>query len=252
MNREVCFTTALAGLLFDVSCIYENTKQLCADYLTEKQITPDAEITIAPETLCAEQKLLRVKGDPGAEKNQIVEAYALCRKISEYLPTRDRVLFHGSCLACDGQGVLFTAKSGTGKSTHARLWREKFGDRVVMVNDDKPFLHITPEGTTAYGTPWRGKHKLGSNISAPLRAICIVCRGNENRVEMVSPREAFPTLLQQTYSPEGPENLRKTLALVERLSRTVPVYRLYCNMDPQAAEVAYAGIDLSKKKVGAV
>ena len=66
---------------------------------------------------------------------------------------------------------MFTAPSGTGKSTHARLWREAFGERVVMINDDKPLLLVRPEGVTVYGTPFRGKHGLGGDRSAPLRAI---------------------------------------------------------------------------------
>lgn len=246
MSNAIHFRMRLANLTFEVACQYENTKQLCSDYLTESVTDQDWAITVSSEILVDEQAILRKKRDPGSENIIIVESYSLCRSIAEKLPDEDRVLFHGSSLAIDGNGVLFTAKSGTGKSTHTRLWREVFGDRVVMVNDDKPFLHITPEGTTVYSTPWRGKHRLGSNISAPLRAICIVCRGEENRMERVAHREALPTLLQQTYMPEDPRMLRKTLALADRLSRTVPVYRLYCNMDPQAARVAYAGLNFDE------
>ncbi len=89
------------------------------------------------------------------------------------MPSYDTVLFHGSALAIDGDGYLFTAKSGTGKSTHTRLWRERFGDRVVMINDDKPLLHIDAGSVIAYGTPWNGKHRLGTNASVPLRADCV-------------------------------------------------------------------------------
>jgi len=236
------FTVKLGDLLFsvrgsDAACAF------CREYTVEE--AAERVVDLTPEALSAERQFLRRINDPGADASeQFIETLALFRTIAEQLPAHDRVLFHGSSLAIDGKGVLFTAKSGTGKSTHTRLWREVFGDRVVMVNDDKPFLHITPEGTTVYGTPWRGKHRLGSNISAPLRAICIVCRGEENRIQRATFREALPTLLQQTYMPEDPRMLQRTLALADRLSRTVPVYRLYCNMDPQAAQVAYAGLNL--------
>ena len=95
----------------------------------------------------------------------------------------DTILFHGSVIAVDGIGYLFTAKSGTGKSTHTRLWREYFGDRAAMVNDDKPLLKITDSSVIAYGTPYNGKHRLGTNISVPLKAICILTRAADNHIE---------------------------------------------------------------------
>ena len=113
---------------------------------------------------------------------------------------------------------------------------------MTMVNDDKPFLRVEKDGITVCGTPWRGKHGLGQNICVPLKAVVILCRGEENRIEQVSPRDALPMLLQQTYSPEEPDMLLKTMALVRQLSCDIPIYRLYCNMDPQAAVTAKNGI----------
>ena len=79
----------------------------------------------------------------------------------------------------DGQAVLFTAKSGTGKSTHTKLWRDLFGERAVMVNDDKPLLRILKDGVLVCGTPWDGKHRLSTNCALPLKAICILERGKK-------------------------------------------------------------------------
>lgn len=252
MKDLIHFKARMADIPVEVVCQFESTKVYCSDYLYEDGTAAERVITISEAVLAEEQSQLRAKGDTAAENRNVVENYSLCRCLSEHMPSYDRVLFHGSSLAIDGSGVLFTAKSGTGKSTHTRLWRKAFGNRVVMVNDDKPFLHITPDGTTVYGTPWRGKHRLGSNTSAPLRAICIVCRGAENSIQRITPREALPVLLQQTYMPEDPRMLQKTVALVDRLSRTVSVYRLYCNMDPEAAQVAYEGLELNDKKAGAL
>lgn len=252
MSALIHFKVRMAELPVEVFCQFESTKEYCRDYLREDDAAPELVVTLSEAVLAEEQRQLRAKADPGAENRNVVENYSLCRALAEFLPSRDRVLFHGSSLAIDGQGVLFTAKSGTGKSTHTRLWREVFGERVVMINDDKPFLHIGPEETRICGTPWRGKHRLGTNLSAPLRAICIVCRGEENQTLRLTPREALPTLLQQIYMPEDPGMLRQTLALADRLSRTVPVYRLYCNMEPEAARVAYEGLELEEKKAGAL
>lgn len=234
-----------ADIVFCVSCQHASTLRHCRDYLTD---APAQEtIFITREDIEGERNRLLAKKNPGealeASTDEALERLHLCRRIAELLPKYDRVLFHGSSLAVDDRGVLFTAKSGTGKSTHTRFWRQEFGERVRMVNDDKPFLHVGENGVTVYGTPWRGKHALGENTQAPLEAIYFVNRGEENSVQPISPRELYPLLLQQTYTPDDPNAMVKTLALVERLSRSVKLLKLYCNLDPQAAHVALDGLD---------
>ena len=239
------FSVQAADIVFCVSCQHASTLRHCRDYLTD---APAQEtIFITREDIEGERNRLLAKKNPGealeASTDEALERLHLCRRIAELLPKYDRVLFHGSSLAVDGRGVLFTAKSGTGKSTHTRFWRQEFGERVRMVNDDKPFLHVGENGVTVYGTPWRGKHALGENTQAPLDAIYFVNRGEENSVQPISPRELYPLLLQQTYTPDDPNAMVKTLALVERLSRSVKLLKLYCNLDPQAAHVALDALD---------
>ena len=239
------FSVQAADIVFCVSCQHASTLRHCRDYLTD---APAQEtIFITREDIEGERNRLLAKKNPGealeASTDEALERLHLCRRIAELLPKYDRVLFHGSSLAVDGRGVLFTAKSGTGKSTHSRFWRQEFGERVRMVNDDKPFLHVGENGVTVYGTPWRGKHALGENTQAPLEAIYFVNRGEENSVQPISPRELYPLLLQQTYTPDDPNAMVKTLALVERLSRSVKLLKLYCNLDPQAAHVALDALD---------
>ena len=244
---EYTFCVEIARLPFRVICQYETTEYICRPYRISDEASVLGTIHITPENINSEKERLLAKKNPGemleASTPESLERLQLCRRIAELLPEYDRILFHGSSLAIDGRGVLFTAKSGTGKSTHTRFWRQEFGERVKMVNDDKPFLHISEKGVTIHGTPWRGKHALGENISAPLEAIYFVNRGEENRVEPISSRELFPLLLQQTYAPDDPKAMAKTLALVERLSRNVKLFKLYCNLDPQAAHVALAGLE---------
>jgi len=171
-----------------------------------------------------------------------LETLSLYRRITEKLADFGVILFHGSAIAVDGEAYLFTAKSGTGKSTHTRLWRETFGERAVMVNDDKPLIAIRDNGVTVYGTPWNGKHKLGANISAPLKAICILERSPQNRITECEPMSEFPKILSQTYRMNSPHFMQKTLALLDRLLHSVRVYRLGCNMNIEAATVAYNGM----------
>lgn len=146
----------------------------------------------------------RIRTDQAAEyTDAYLETLAVYRKIAEWMPMYNTLLFHGSVIAVDGKAYLFTAKSGTGKSTHTRLWREYFGERAVMINDDKPLLRITQEGVFAYGTPWDGKHRLSTNISAPLAGICILRRGNDNSIRMITGTRSLPDASAAVLSPDG-------------------------------------------------
>ena len=237
------FLIKLADTTVEVRRVFSSTYDYCCDYII-KNTASDFSITITPEDLIFEREKaaredalegLPIRNLPDA----LLEITALQRKIAEELFERDVLLFHGSVVAVDGQAYLFTAKSGTGKSTHTRLWRQVFGARAVMVNDDKPFLKMTGNGVDVYGSPWNGKHRLGENICVPLKAICILERGEENRIEPISAKDALHMLLQQSQRPQDRRKLPKYLELVDRLSSQVRFYRMHCNMDPEAAQVAW-------------
>jgi hypothetical protein len=117
-----------------------------------------------------------------------------------------------------------------------------------MVNDDKPFLRIGADGVTAYGTPWNGKHRLGTNTVVPLKGLCILTRSEENFIEPLSVAEAFPLLLQQTHRPKDPMTMGKILELLHKLTQRTGLYRLGCNMNPHAALVAYEGMNGKEQK----
>ena len=212
---------------------------------------PDLTVEISQADIDAErEQSARTNEAEGLGNPSYSDAYletlAVYRKIAERLPLSGIVLFHGSAIAVDGEAYLFTAKSGTGKSTHARLWRALLGERAVMINDDKPLIRIAPDGATVFGTPWNGKHRLGINGSAPIRAICLLERGERNRIERIDPRAAYPMLLQQTYRPASLDALKATLTLLDTLMQTVAFYRLSCNMEPEAARVSYEAMKGNK------
>ena len=108
-----------------------------------------------------------------------------------------------------------------------------------MVNDDKPLIRMADDGVLVYGTPWNGKHRRGINIAVPLKALCILEQAAENQIEPVSKNDAFPLLLQQTYKPADADSILKTLSLLDRLVAGVPLWRLHCNMDIEAARIAF-------------
>lgn len=239
-------TYRLAGHTIKIESLYSQVHTLCAAYRVED----DAEycITTAPADIAYERKRSvradELEGVAVREyANPYLETLAVYRKLAQLLVQDDILLMHGAVVAVDGQAYLFTAKSGTGKTTHTRLWMQQFGDRAVMVNGDKPLLHVTNTGVTVYGTPWDGKEHLSRNIACPLKAVCILTRSETNHIERISPKEALTMLCQQSYRPAQSAALRKTLALVDLLSSNVPLYKLGCNMEPEAALVAYHGMN---------
>ena len=172
-----------------------------------------------------------------------IESLALYQNITELLLARDVMQFHCSALEMDGRAYLFTAPSGTGKSTHVRLWRQVFGAHVTVINDDKPLVRLQKDGSwRVYGTPYGGKHNLQTNTSQTLCGIVMLERGAENKIERVTPQDAFVTLMAQTYhSIQTPERILHAMDLVGSLAN-LPVFRLQCNISQQAVQVAYEAL----------
>ena len=243
---ESPFQILIAGKVIGIHAMFAEIRNMCRDYLTDAD--PDFEVSTSPEDIISErQKSDREAVVEGRKPSSYTDAYletlAVYRKIAAALLDDNILLFHGSVIAVDGVGYLFTAKSGTGKSTHTRLWREQFGSRAMMVNDDKPLLKITEHGVSAYGTPWDGKHHLSTNTAVPLKAICVLTRGETNHIERANKKDVFPLLCQQSHRIPTPEAMTRTLTLIDQLSNSVALYRLACNMDPEAAMVAYRGMN---------
>ena len=231
----------IAGVAFAVQPIFESTRAYCASYLTERE--PEYRLCVLREELIQEQRLLDLEADEEGLRRRkfsdmFLERSVIQRKVAGCLLERDVLLMHGSTVAVDGRAYLFTAPCGTGKSTHTRLWREVFGGRAVMVNDDKPFLRFMDGAVIACGTPWTGKHGLGSNVSAPLAGICILSRGTENRIRRADPEDVSEFLIQQ-LQPDGDP---RTERLLRELLRRVPVWQMECNRELEAARIAYCAM----------
>lgn len=240
----VRFTAELAGIPIGITALYEQSRETFRDYLTEK--APVFSLEATEQDLIREyERVARIRGLNKQAKSinpSLLEEQWLYHQVEEHLPEYGAVLFHGSAIAVDGDAYLFTAPSGTGKSTHTRLWQQHFSGRALMVNDDKPLITFFKNTPLVCGSPWQGKHRLGNNICAPLRGICLLNRGSDNEISPISAEKAFPTLLQQCYMPEETNRMAFTLDFLERLSKCVPLYQLKCNMQPEAAQVAYMGM----------
>ena len=236
------FVMEIAGVVFSVQSMFLSTREYCRPYLTDKQ--PVFSVEVCPEDLLFEQKMLDLEADEEGLKRRkftdpFLERTAIQRKVADYLLSHDTLMVHGSTVAVDGKAYLFTGPCRTGKSTHTRLWRELFGQRAVMVNDDKPFLRITQSGVMAYGSPWSGKHGLANNICVPLQGICLLQRGSENKIWPIEAENASNTLYHQSHMSADATKMEMAQTLVDILAEKVPLWEMRCNKELDAAKVSY-------------
>ena len=210
---------------------FGRTVEQAKPYLTQCVEKPDIVITSNPDALHQRQPHLSLEA-----------CEYMCTGSSFYtqLLQFDGMLVHASAVVMDGYAYLFSAPSGTGKSTHTKLWQQAFGkDRVQILNDDKPALRRENGRWYAYGTPWSGKTDLNLNLQVPLGGVCILSRADVNEIESFGGADAVFALLEQTVRPQAAGARAKLLQLLDSLLTEVPVWKLHCTPEEEAARVAH-------------
>ncbi len=187
-----------------------------------------------------ESDIIRIqKTDPLASRETCI-FYAIGSIFYERLLNYDGFMLHSSAVILDGKSYLFSAPSGTGKSTHARLWQKCFGiDRVLILNDDKPAIRKIHNEFYSFGTPWSGKSNLNVNKSAPIQGIAFLERSDCNWIHRMDDAEAIGCLLNQTMRQNKVERLEQLLTLLDGLIKSVPIYKMGCTISEEAAITAY-------------
>lgn len=222
-----------AGICVEINHIYPYFADQAKDYLGGE----------APEfSIAVTQADIDLERTDGEAQDGYIESLVIYRKLCEKLVEKDIILFHSAAITVDGRAYLFTAPSGTGKSTHIKLWRKRFGKAVGIINGDKPLISVTPTEIRAWGTPWDGKEHWSANKSAPIAGICQINRGAKNEIAPVSAADALGVLFTQTYHPATEQGMRKTVQLLAQIAQRVPLWKLHCNMTTEAAEVSYAAM----------
>lgn len=154
------------------------------------------------------------------------------------------MMLHSSAVVVDGFAYLFSADSGTGKSTHTRLWKEHFGDRAFIINDDKPALRKIDGKWYVYGTPWSGKTNQNVNAKVELGAIVLLERSADNWIRELSPEEAMSSVFAQTTRRLfHAGNMDLLLTTLDELLKEVPLYQMGCNISDEAVVMAYEKIE---------
>ncbi len=242
-NELLSVNVRIAEVPARILCKYRENYERLLPYETDEE--PAFTVEITEEDIAFSLSLL--ESWFGKRKRPYEEHYledlSIQNVFSKKMLDHNVLMLHGSALCMDGEAYIFTAPSGTGKSTHTRLWRETFGDRVWMINDDKPMIRIENGKATVYGNPWDGKHHLSRNASAPLKAVIWLKRDAENHIEPLKKSDIFPVLMVQgAWSKRGPQKMQ-AIQLEIKLLDTVAFYVMGCNMDPEAARIAWQGMN---------
>ncbi|WP_257606850.1 hypothetical protein [Thomasclavelia cocleata] len=148
-------------------------------------------------------------------------------------------LLHASAVVIDNKAYLFSADSGTGKSTHTKLWQKCFGDKALIINDDKPAIKIENGICYAYGTPFSGKTDENLNMKVPLQAICFLERGKDNSIDLIPTKDALPLILKQTIFPKKQDTINHFFDMLDVVLTKTPIYQMKCNISKEAALMAY-------------
>ena len=226
----------IADLVMDFEHEYSYIDRIAAPYRVRENMHVDLRIAPDKDDMRAEQKKSPASPLP------YLESLSLLRGLAERLPDFDGFILHACVVKKGDRAYAFSAPSGTGKTTHARLWLDAFPDAFIL-NGDKPIVRAAENVFYAYGTPWCGKENLHINARAPLAGLCFLERSEQNHIEPFDPTDALNKLLSQIALPASPARLEKMLSLLDRFLKSVPIYRLSCNMLPEAAAVAFNGMN---------
>ena len=214
---------------------YDAHRSFCKDYISQSNETPELIIDITEEDIKKEFSNYKTY-TPTPEGASLSLIF---RKLSEYIIKKGGFMMHSAVIEYSGRAYAFTAPSGTGKSTHIKNWRKLLGDRINIVNGDKPIIICKNGVFYACGTPWAGKEGWQRNVCVPMGGICRIKRGSENRIQGLNSGDCAEIVLKSTLIPTDTELLMTLLDTVDAFATEVPSYELYCTADENSAAVSF-------------
>lgn len=171
-----------------------------------------------------------------ALSNSMMLLYTFCTSPYETL------MVHASVIRHNGGGYMFLGRSGTGKSTHSRLWLNHIDD-AVLLNDDNPVIRVVDGEAVVYGTPWSGKTPCYKNESVPLKAIVRLSQAPYNKITRNIPLKAYASLMPacscMRWERASTDALHRT---VEKVITKVRCWHLECLPDADAAYTCHKAV----------
>ncbi len=205
---------------------------------------PQATFSVTHEEILKEQEIATVES---SYTNSILAV--LLRKIAEWIIPKNAFLMHTALIDVDGVGVGFAAASGTGKTTHLLLWKKLLEDRMTVINGDKPIVRFFEDSVypIGYGTAWNGKERMGNAGNTPICHICFIERAENNSCTELTAAESISLLFKQVYISSNADSVTQTLKLMDTFLKNVRLWKIKCNMDVSAAQIAYDTIFKEKQ-----
>ena len=228
----------IAGLTVEMNPKHNRVKKVAANYLNDA-VDAHTDFTIAVSDDSIEQY---VAEHPNLTKSQ-AEYILECSCFSSELLNFNSFVLHASAIMYQGVAYLFSAHSGTGKSTHTNLWQRYFGEeKVTYINDDKPVIRKIDGNWCACGSPFCGKNDLGENIIVPIGGVAFLERCDTNSIAPMTSAEAIFKIFDLTLRPSSAKKMNNLMSIIETLISEIPIYSLKCNMSLDAVKVAYEGM----------
>lgn len=237
------FVLKLAGIAIEIHYRYAFVKELCKEYEETEPVEPAFTVQVTEAEIETERQSTGYRFS-----KEICESTCVHRAVVNGLVPYGIFLMHSAVIAVDGRAYVFLAKSGVGKSTHLRMWKEQFGKRAVIVNGDKPMFSFEGDKLMVHGSPWRGKEQWGINTTMPVQALCILERGENNTLTKAAQKDMIGRIFHQVLLPKKEPELSQFLNMMNRVIQEIPCYRLQCTISVEAAAVAYEGMCERKEK----
>ncbi len=224
----------IAGLTVDIEIKYERLKKQGRPYEIALDSSP-ADITLNLNDVVMQRARKKFPNLSDENIEYLLYGFMFYDKLLDF----GGMMLHASAVAIGGYAYLFSADSGVGKSTHTSYYLEAFGDRAVIINDDKPALREIDGTFYCFGTPFSGKHDISINKGFKVGGICFLNRAEQNTIEKIDSSRAFKLIYRQTQSMNDSIQVEKRLDMLDKLLSSCDLYEMGCTNDVSAAHTSF-------------
>ncbi len=227
----------VADLIVEITPKYELLKTRSVPYIYKGEKKADIIIDLSDRFFSDRQK-----ENPNLSLDECEYLYTASYFYTEIIKFNGLML-HASAVQYENYAYLFSADSGTGKSTHTHLWLEKF-PKAEILNDDKPAIREIDGKFYAFGTPWSGKFDESINTATEIAGITFLSRGETNEIKKITGDKAMLDFLNQTVRPVKKEYMLSFMETLDKVLTRIPLYSLKCTPTIESVDVSYKAMKI--------